>query len=77
MGTFSGMEELLDLNLLIKQIALALGAAMVIGNGYAIIQHKRGKVPKGESGDFRAGRAYWLLTVGLVIAIWGAVSLLS
>jgi hypothetical protein len=77
MGTFSVMEELLDLSLLIKQIALALGLAMVIGNGYAIIQHKRGKSPKGESGDFRAGRAYWLLGVGLLIAVWGGVSLLS
>jgi len=71
------MEELLDLSLLIKQIALALGLAMVIGNGYAIIQHRRGKAPKGESGEFRAGRAYWLLGVGLLIAVWGGVSLLS
>ena len=71
------MEEILDLSLLIKQIALAFGAAMLIGNGYAIIQHKRGKVPKGEAGEFRAGRAYWLLGVGTLIAIWGAASLLS
>jgi hypothetical protein len=76
-GTFSEMEQILDLSLLIKQIALALGLAMVIGNGYAIIQHKRGKSPKGESGEFRAGRAYWLLAVGLLIAIWGGVSLLN
>jgi hypothetical protein len=76
-STLAGMDALLDLDLLIKQIALALGAAMVIGNGYAIIQHMRGKAPKGESGEFRPGRAYWLLAVGLVIAIWGAVSLLS
>jgi len=71
------MEEFLDLNLLIKQIALAFGAAMVVGNLFAIVQHKRGKTPKGETGDFRAGRAYWLLGVGILIAIWGAVSLLS
>jgi hypothetical protein len=76
-GTFSEMEQILDLSLLIKQIALALGLAMIIGNGYAIIQHKRGKSPKGESGEFRAGRAYWLLAVGLLIAIWGGVSLLN
>ena len=77
MGTFSVMEEFLDLSLLIKQIALALGLAMVIGNGYAIIQHRRGRSPKGESGAFRAVRAYWLLGGGVVIALWGAVSLLS
>ncbi|MFV1970072.1 MAG: hypothetical protein ACC683_03590 [Acidimicrobiia bacterium] len=71
------MEEILNLNLLIKQIALALGLAMVIGNLFAIIQNKRGKSPEGETGEFRAVRAYWLLTVGTLIAVWGAVSLLS
>jgi hypothetical protein len=71
------MEEILNLNLLIKQIALAFGAAMVIGNGFAIVQHQRGRTPKGETGDFHAARAYWLLGVGTLIAIWGGVSLLS
>jgi len=69
--------DILNLGILIKQIALALGLAMVIGNLYAIIQHRRGKTPKGETGDFRSGRAYWLLAVGVVIATWGAVSLLA
>ncbi|GMQ93273.1 MAG: hypothetical protein BMS9Abin12_0750 [Acidimicrobiia bacterium] len=71
------MDDFLDLDLLIKQIALAFGAAMIAGNLFAIVQHKRGKTPQGETGEFRAGRAYWLLGVGLLIAIWGAVSLLS
>lgn len=71
------MEQLLDLDLLMKQIALAFGAAMVIGNLFAIIQNRRGKSPKGESGEFRAGRAYWLLGVGLLIGTWGGVSLLT
>jgi hypothetical protein len=75
-GTFITMEEILDLNLLIKQIALAFGAAMFIGNVFAIVQNKRGKTPKGEVGEFRAARAYWLLGVGALIATWGAVSLL-
>ncbi|MEE8457528.1 MAG: hypothetical protein V3S28_05720, partial [Acidimicrobiia bacterium] len=76
-GTFITMEEILDLSLLIKQIALAFGAAMVIGNVFAVIQNKRGKAPKGETGEFRAVRAYWLLGVGALIATWGAVSLLA
>ena len=71
------VEEFLDLNSLIKQIALALGLAMVIGNGYAIIQQRRGVTPKGESGEFRPGRAYWLLSVGTLVAIWGAVSIVA
>ena len=71
------MEQLLDLSLLVKQIALAFGAAMVLGNLYAIIQHHRGIAPKGEAGEFRAGRAYWLLIVGTLISVWGAASLLG
>lgn len=71
------MEEILDLNILIKQVALALGLAMVIGNVYAIIQHRRGAKPEGETGEFRPGRAYWLLSVGIVISIWGAVSIFA
>ena len=71
------MEEILDLTILIKQVALALGLAMVLGNAYAIIQHRRGKSPKGEEGDFRPGRAYWLLAVGVLIATWGAVSIFT
>jgi len=75
--TVCAVEEILDLNILIKQIALALGLAMVIGNLYAIIQDRRGVTPKGETGEFRPGRAYWLLGVGTLIALWGAVSIFS
>jgi hypothetical protein len=71
------VEEFLDLSILIKQVALALGLAMVIGNIYAIIQHRRGVSPKGEAGDFRPGRAYWLLSVGVLITTWGAVSIFA
>jgi len=71
------VEQFIDLSLLVKQIALAFGAAMVLGNLFAIIQNKRGKAPKGETGEFRAVRAYWLLGVGTLIAIWGAASLLT
>jgi hypothetical protein len=71
------VEQLVDLDLLVKQMALAFGAAMVIGNLFAIIQNRRGKAPKGETGEFRAVRAYWLLGVGALIAIWGAASLLT
>ena len=71
------VEELLDLNLLVKQLALAFGLAMVIGNVYAVYKHSKGDKPKGEEGDFRAGRAAWLIGVGLLISIWGGVSLLA
>ncbi len=71
------VEDFLDLNILIKQVALAFGLAMVIGNGYAVYKHRKGHKPKGEEGEFRAGRAAWLIGVGLVIGIWGAASLIA
>jgi hypothetical protein len=71
------VEQLVDLDLLVKQMALAFGAAMVLGNLFAIIQNKRGRAPKGETGEFRAVRAYWLLAVGLLVGTWGAASLLT
>ena len=71
------VQQILNLDLLIKQLALALGLAMVIGNGYAIYKNRKGEKPKDEEGDFRPGRAYWLLAVGTLIALWGGISLLS
>ena len=71
------MGQLFDLDLLVKQMALAFGAAMVLGNSFAIVQHKRGVTPKGETGEFRSIRAYWLLAAGILIAVWGAASLIA
>jgi len=69
--------DILGLNDLLAQLILAVGAAMILGNGFAIYQARRGKAPKGAQGDFRAGRAWWLLGVGVLIAIWGVASLAS
>jgi hypothetical protein len=69
------IQEILNLDLLIKQLALALGLAMVLGNGYAIYKNRKGDKPKDEEGDFRPGRAYWLLGVGIFIAAWGGISI--
>ena len=71
------VEAILDLDLLIKQMALAMGLAMVIGNGYAVYKARRGQKPKGEEGEFRAARAWWLIVVGTFIATWGGLSLLT
>jgi hypothetical protein len=48
---------------------------MVLGNGFAIIQHRRGRHPDQASGQFHSGRAWWLLSVGLLITLWGVGSL--
>lgn len=69
--------DLLGLNDLLAQLILAVGAAMILGNGFAIYQDRHGKAPKGAEGQFRAARAWWLLAVGVLIAIWGIASLTS
>jgi hypothetical protein len=71
------VTELLGLDELLAQLILAVGAAMVLGNGFAIFQHRRGKRPQAEPGEFRTARAWWLLAVGLLITVWGLASLLT
>lgn len=69
------VTELLGLNDLIAQLILAVGAAMVLGNGFAIYQHRRGKTPARAQGEFRPERAWWLFAVGALITMWGIASL--
>jgi hypothetical protein len=70
------ITELLGLDDLLAQMILAVGAAMVIGNGFAILQHARGKDEE-RAAAFRAGRAWWFVAVGLLITLWGVASLLT
>ena len=67
--------DILGLDTLLAQLILAVGAAMVLGNGFAIYQAKRGNAPKGVEGTFNTVRAWWLLSVGVLIAVWGIASL--
>ncbi len=69
------MVDILDLDTLLAQLVLALGAALVLGNAAAIWVHWRGKTPRKAQGEFRAPRAWFLLSVGLVIGAWGLASL--
>lgn len=69
--------DLLGLDSLLAQLVLAIGAAMILGNGFAIYQHRQGNAPKGAEGEFRSSRAWWLLAVGIVIALWGLISLVA
>jgi hypothetical protein len=68
------ITDILGLDDLLAQLILAVGAAMVIGNAAAIWTHHRGGSPKGAQGEFRPVRAWWLLAVGLLIAVWGIAS---
>jgi hypothetical protein len=69
--------DIFDINSLLAQGITALGAALAVGNGYALLQDRRGVKPKDAEGDLHQGRAWFLLVVGLVIAAWGITSLAS
>jgi hypothetical protein len=71
------LTELLGLDDLLALFTLAVGAAMVLGNGAAIWMHSQGKTPKKAEGEFRSSRAWWLLGVGVLIAAWGVASLIG
>lgn len=71
------MADFFDLNNLLAQLVLALGGALVAGNAYALMMNRRGVKPKGMSGELRRGRAWFLLAIGLVIALWAGASLIS
>ena len=69
------MADILGLDSLLAQLMVAMGLAMVFGNGFAMWKHFRGEGPKGFRGVYRPGRARFLLVVGLVISVWGIVGL--
>lgn len=71
----SDVAEVLELDKTIAMLALAVGVALLLGNGLAIVQHLRGRKPEGEEGEFRTARAIWLLAVGLLITVWSLLSL--
>lgn len=69
--------DIFDIDSLLAQGITALGAALAVGNGYALFQERRGMRPEAAEGDLHHGRAWFLLVVGLVIAAWGVTSLVA
>lgn len=72
------MGDLLGVDDLLPELILALGVALLLGNGLAWVRHRQGKVPaEVEGATFRPGRVAFLLLVGLVLTVWGAMSLIA
>lgn len=70
------MTDFLDIDTLFPQLVLALGLALILGNGFAWWKHRKGEVPKGvPEAAYRKGRVRWMMVVGVILTVWGAVSL--
>ncbi len=68
------MLEALGIDSLFAEMTLGLGLAIIAGNGFALWKHRRGERPAGATGSFRMGRVVFLMIVGLLMAIWGGLS---
>lgn len=68
------MGDILGLDAIFAEMILGLGLALIIGNGLAWYKHARGARPTGVEGEFRRGRVTFLMTVGVLMALWGAAS---
>ena len=72
------MGDLFDFENLLPEMILALGLALVIGNGLAWWSHRQGRAPaEVENAAYRPGRVRFLMVVGLLLTIWGAVTLFT
>lgn len=70
--------DLFDFENLLPEMILALGAALLIGNGLAWWKNRKGQTPRDvQDAVYRPGRVYFLMVVGLVLLIWGAVTLFT
>ena len=72
----SGTGDLFGGADLLPLLVLALGGALVVGNGLALLrppaQSKEGELSKAP-----AGRSLVMMTVGLIAAIWAIATLTS
>ena len=61
---------------LLPYLVLALGAALVFGNGMALVRPPR-QVKKGELARAPVGRSAVMIGIGFVAAVWALASLLA
>lgn len=76
--TVAAVGDIFDFENLLPEMILALGVALVIGNGLAWWKNRKGEAPKGvEDARYRPGRVMFLIVVGVLLTVWGAVTLFT
>jgi hypothetical protein len=74
----AAVVDILDFDNLLPELALGLGLALLLGNGFAWWKHHRGEAPNQvEHAEYRAGRVGFLSLVGLLMTIWAVASLFN
>ena len=61
---------------LLPYLVLALGAALVFGNGLALVRPPK-EVRKGELAKAPVGRSAVMIAIGSVAAVWALASLVA
>jgi hypothetical protein len=76
--TVAAVGDIFDFENLLPEMILAVGLALVIGNGLAWWKNRKGEAPKGiEDARYRPGRVMFLMVVGALLTAWGAVTLFT
>jgi hypothetical protein len=71
------MSEIFGIDSLFANLTLALGAAMMLGNGFAWWQNRKGRHPEESTEAFQPRRAAFLVAVGSLMTLWAMLSLLQ
>ncbi len=71
------MVDLLGLDTLLAELIVAVGLALLVGNGAAWWRHRRGGRPAGVEGTYRPGRVRFLSIIGVLMTAWGVASLVT
>lgn len=70
--------DIFDFESLLPELILALGLALLIGNGFAWWKNRRGEAPRDVPGaSFRPGRVLFLMLIGSILTMWGALTLVT